>query len=242
MLIAEEFFLLAHDERTGKAKTGSLQMRAAIPGALLVELVVRERIAIAPHDLGWRERDKVTVLLDRTTEDRILDEALLEVQKRAGKSANSIVQRWANGKTGKHFIDLVAGRLVAAGILGQERHKALGIFPVAHYPERDPGPEAEVRAPRQCGSPGRLDGSADGHPDRDAAGHADLDHGAFSGDRSQGRQAGGEADRQAGDHQHRGQGGDRAGHRVGRGERCGCRRGVIHACRLPRQSAAALCA
>lgn len=146
MLIAEEFFLLAHDERTGKAKTGSLQMRAAIPGALLVELVVRERIAIAPHDLGWRERDKVTVLLDRTTEDRILDEALLEVQKRAGKSANSIVQRWANGKTGRHFIDLVAGRLVAAGILGQERHKALGIFPVAHYPERDPGPEAEVRA------------------------------------------------------------------------------------------------
>lgn len=145
MLIAEEFLLLARVEDTGKLRSSAQHVRLAVCGALLVELVLRERIGVTPHHLPWRERDRITVLLERTTEDRILDDALVEAIKHVGHKPKDVIVKWARGKVGKGLVDDLMDRLVASGVLGHERQVVLGLVPVDVYPERDPEPERAVR-------------------------------------------------------------------------------------------------
>ncbi|MEI2776740.1 MAG: GPP34 family phosphoprotein [Tetrasphaera sp.] len=145
MLIAEEFLLLSRTEDTGKLRASAQHVRLAVCGALLVELALRERIGVTPHHLPWRERDRITVLLERTTEDRILDTALIEAVKFAGHKPKDVLIRWAGGKVGKGLADDLMERLVTSGILDHERRVVLGVVPVDVYPERDPQPERAVR-------------------------------------------------------------------------------------------------
>ena len=46
----------------------------------------------------------------------------------------------------KPITGTIAAGLVERGVLDEERHKKLGLFASVRYPERDPGPEAELRA------------------------------------------------------------------------------------------------
>ena len=56
MVIADELLLLATDDTTGKNLGSGTNLDAALAAALLVELVLSERISIAPAEAGWRER------------------------------------------------------------------------------------------------------------------------------------------------------------------------------------------
>ncbi|CCI54424.1 MAG: GPP34 family phosphoprotein [Tetrasphaera jenkinsii] len=145
MLLAEEYLLLARKEDTGKLLVSVQHLRLAVSGALLIELVLRERLSVTAHDLPWRERDRLTLLLESSTEDRILDLALVEAVKQVGHKPKDALGRWCNGRTGKMLTDEVTGRLVESGILGREQHTVMGVINLTNYPERDPEPEREVR-------------------------------------------------------------------------------------------------
>ncbi|MFN8099292.1 MAG: GPP34 family phosphoprotein [Dermatophilaceae bacterium] len=145
MLIAEEYALLARAEDTGKLKISAPHMRLALCGALLIELVLRERISVTPHDLPWRERDRIELLLETSTEDRILDLALIEAAKQVGHKPKDVILKWNNGRIGKLLVEEVMSRLVASGVVGRERHTLMGVINVEHFPEVDPAPEREIR-------------------------------------------------------------------------------------------------
>lgn len=145
MLIAEEYALLAREEDSGKVKVSGPHLRMALCGALLIDLVLRERISVTPHDLPWRERDRIEVLLDSSTEDRILDLALAEAVKQAGHKPKDVILKWNNGRIGKLLVEEVMSRLVASGVVGRERHTLMGVINVEHFPEVDPAPEREIR-------------------------------------------------------------------------------------------------
>ena len=69
MLIAEEYLLLALDERTGKLRVGSDVLGPALGGALVAELALRERIGVTPHEAGWSKRGRVTITDLTPTDD-----------------------------------------------------------------------------------------------------------------------------------------------------------------------------
>lgn len=62
MLLGEEALLLVTDDTTGRAPALSQHLDVVIGGSLFAELTLRERITLTPHELGWRERDRVQVL------------------------------------------------------------------------------------------------------------------------------------------------------------------------------------
>jgi hypothetical protein len=47
VLIAEEYLLLALDDKSGKPRIGSDRLEPALGGALLAELALRERIGVS---------------------------------------------------------------------------------------------------------------------------------------------------------------------------------------------------
>ncbi|CCH75414.1 hypothetical protein BN11_690003 [Nostocoides australiense Ben110] len=59
MLLGEEVLLLVTDDTTGRAPALSQHLDVVIGGSLFAELTLRERITLTPHELGWRERDRV---------------------------------------------------------------------------------------------------------------------------------------------------------------------------------------
>ena len=79
MLIAEEYLLLALDEKTGKLRVGSDALGPALGGALVAELALRERIGVTPYEAGWTKRGRVTIISTTPTERTVALIALLQV-------------------------------------------------------------------------------------------------------------------------------------------------------------------
>ncbi|MFF4771853.1 GOLPH3/VPS74 family protein [Microtetraspora fusca] len=134
MTIAEEILLLAYREDTGKPQIGSIELDAAIGGAVLAELAVNNRIDLDGKDVVAKDASPLG--------DAELDAALARI---AGEPRQRRPEWWVGKLDSRKLRGRLLSRLAERGVLSEEQTKILGIFPSTRYPELDPTPEREVR-------------------------------------------------------------------------------------------------
>ena len=138
LLLAEDVFLLGHDDESGKNEVaGPIGVSGALGGALLLDLALG----------GFAEvdADKNLVPTGVLPGHPLLRQAVDAIT--AEKKQRS-VREWVSYLPARlKPMEATVGRsLVDRGILGEEKAKVLGLFPTTHWPERDPGPEQALRA------------------------------------------------------------------------------------------------
>lgn len=144
VLIAEELLLICLNDQTGRRSTGS-ELDPALAAAVLVELALAERITIAGHDEGRRQRGRVRVTFSTPTDDPVLDEALAYLEAHEGKKAADLISPMTWQPLSKGLTRRLLTRLAAAGVLTEQHGRALGVFPETRWPTADGRAEAEVR-------------------------------------------------------------------------------------------------
>ena len=133
MLIVEELFLLLRRD-DGRPVSGSAQRGYGIAAAVITDLVLAERVTLSDD-----QDPRMSVLQRGPAGHPALDAAMVRLSERDGKKLSSLV---TDRKLAVE--ERVAGALAAAGVIGIEEKRALGLVP-AKYPALDPGPERRVR-------------------------------------------------------------------------------------------------
>ena len=137
LALHEEIILLALRDEEGTTETGSMYAYAT-GGALLAELLLRDRIAVD----GSRKKKLVNIVNAKPISDPLVDECLTKIREAKKRApVETWVSRFAGLKELKHRI---AERLCEQGILRADRDKVLLIFARRIYPEIDPTPEKEL--------------------------------------------------------------------------------------------------
>ncbi|WP_460603352.1 GOLPH3/VPS74 family protein [Jatrophihabitans fulvus] len=135
LLIAEELFLLTHDDESGKAR--GLTPNEAVAGALLLDLAEagvmkvddRKRVLVTGEPCGHPLLDEAQAVIGADDKPRSVSHWVGRLPYKLKK------------------IDQRVGRsLVDRGILGREERKTLGLFTTVRWPESDPAPERALRA------------------------------------------------------------------------------------------------
>ena len=134
--LPEEITLLTLDDETGRpiGRQG-LAASLAVAGAVLMELALAGRLDTDRDRLEWISR--------APTGDAVLDRALAEIANATdSRGALMLLAREEAG-----LRPLVLQRLVAAGLLREERGRVLLVFPARRYVKSAARPEPrEVRA------------------------------------------------------------------------------------------------
>ncbi|PKH40980.1 Golgi phosphoprotein 3 (GPP34) [Nocardioides alpinus] len=133
MLIAEELFLLLRRD-DGRPESMSAQRGYGLAAAVITDLVLAERITLSDD-----KDPRMSVLQHGPPGHPALDAAMLRLRERDGKKLSSLV-------TDRRLAveEQVAAALAAAGVIGIEEKRALGLVP-AKYPVLDPVPERRTR-------------------------------------------------------------------------------------------------
>lgn len=135
--LADEFFLVGHDQYTGKAQVSDAVLDTGLAGAMLGELALSGRLLISEEML-------VTVQDARPTGDRMTDTTVSEIVKQRDVYA---VRQWVEYLR-DHARELVGQRLVEAGLVDQVRSRGM-LKQTVRFPARDPlkaaAPEARLR-------------------------------------------------------------------------------------------------
>ncbi|MFJ4961327.1 GPP34 family phosphoprotein [Streptomyces sp. NPDC088729] len=141
--LGEEIMLLTLDDTSGAAK-GESSARWGVTGGILLELVMADRVTVT----GGR----IEAVDPAPTGDALLDGRLERLARWAGKPAGggrkpSRGRKAADWLTRDHAhgVQDVLDRLCARGLVTEEKHRALGLFPVRRYPEADGSVERELR-------------------------------------------------------------------------------------------------
>ncbi len=135
--LGEEIMLLSLDDATGAAQ-GQTAARWGVAAGMLLELVLAGRATV--------KGGRVEVFDPTPTGDLLLDGRLDRLTRWVhGASSSRKVSDWLTREHAKGSQDVVAS-LVARGLVTEERHRALGVFPVRRYPEADGTVERELRA------------------------------------------------------------------------------------------------
>ena len=138
LYLQEEIMLLTLRDKEGTIASGT-NYRYAIGGAVLAELLLRNRVTVDEE----KRKKRFLRLVDSTPlGDTVIDECLQKV-KTAKRRAQlqAWVSRFAGVKNAKHR---VAEKLCRRGVLRAEEDKVLMIFSRKTYPEIDPEPEREI--------------------------------------------------------------------------------------------------
>jgi hypothetical protein len=123
--LAEDLLLLSCDEVSGQLLIDSTHLDLGLGGALLLDLVLRERVALVDAH--------VAVTDPGPTGDLLLDTALAGiVRDTRAREPEHWVRHLTRGT--RHAAQ---DRLVAAGVLRVDDHKVLGLIPVHRTPEAD---------------------------------------------------------------------------------------------------------
>ena len=133
MLIAEELFLLMRRD-DGKPESMSAQRGYGLAAAVITDLVLAERITLSDD-----KDPRMSVLRPGPAGHPALDAAMSRLVEREGKKLSSLVTDRRLAVEAE-----VAAALAAAGVIGIEEKRALGLVP-AKYPVRDPEPERRTR-------------------------------------------------------------------------------------------------
>lgn len=130
--LPEEILLLALNDEKGTFNwTVSYKLPYLLAGALIMELMLRKRLALEPKRLE---------VLDRTlTGLPLLDEILQSIDSSKKVRAGDY---WVSklGRRIKPMKLVLLEELVDKGIIHSEEHRVLGIFPTIRYPMRDDRP------------------------------------------------------------------------------------------------------
>lgn len=147
MLIAEEYLLLALDEKTGKLRVGGDVLGPALGGALVAELALRERIGVTPHEAGWNKRGRVTITNLTPTDDPELDAALDKLSENEGRKVKDLLSEYSTKKRRlSHGLrERLLERLAASGQLVKTEGTVLGFIPRTTWPAGDSAEEEELR-------------------------------------------------------------------------------------------------
>ncbi len=113
MLLADDFFLIAHDDRDGRARLSPKSVELGLAGALIGELVLEQRILVEGPRLRLISREPPSDALAHTT----LATMLAEPQHRE-------VRTWL-AYLGQTATDSIGQRLVRAGIVEQQQVRKL---------------------------------------------------------------------------------------------------------------------
>lgn len=135
--LGEEIMLLSLDDTTGAAK-GEGAARWGVAAGMLLELVMTGCVTV--------KGGRVEVFDPSPTGDPLLDGRLDRLAHWVhGASSSRKVTDWLTRDHAKGSQDVVES-LVARGLVTEEKHRALGVFPVRRYPEADGTVERELRA------------------------------------------------------------------------------------------------
>jgi Golgi phosphoprotein 3 len=146
LTMPEELILLMLDDQTGRLhETAGPASGYTIAGAILAELALRNRIDTDPSRL---------FVADPTpTGDPLLDPVLARIAADPGMEPGEPDlphgSRWwieTLGRDADRFRDTIFARLVAHGILREEKGRFLWIFPERRYPMISNKEEREVKA------------------------------------------------------------------------------------------------
>ncbi|WP_327256098.1 GOLPH3/VPS74 family protein [Streptomyces sp. NBC_01244] len=133
--LAEEITLLSLDDESGSVKQRQ-SVGWAVAGALLLELVLAERVRVS---------GKYLELVDTSpTGEELLDGRTESIRAWMGGRSKRRVTDWLTKDQAK-AIGAAVERLSGRGVVVEERRKALGVFPVRRYPEADGTAERELR-------------------------------------------------------------------------------------------------
>lgn len=161
--LAEEIALLSLDDESGEAKERQA-VAWAVAGGILLELAFAGRVSVS--------RGRIAVADESPTGEPLLDERLALLTAWAAKRERAPkVTEWLTKDQAKAPAATVA-RLCERGLVVEERHRVLGLFPVRRYPEADGSAERELRERLRAVV---FDGVA---PDERTAGLVALVHGA----------------------------------------------------------------
>jgi Golgi phosphoprotein 3 GPP34 len=130
--LAEDLFLLVCHEASGRARISTAYLDLGLGGALLLNLVLRERITLVD--------DHVAVVDHALLGDPLLDAALGAIAEDVrSREPEYWVRHLAKGARAA-----VQSRLVAAGVLQRDDHNVLGVIPVHHTHQIDGRIEHEL--------------------------------------------------------------------------------------------------
>lgn len=134
LLLAEEIFLLSHDDGTGKG-SGALSLDNGLAGALLLDLASEELVVC----IG-----KTLVAVAGTASHSLLASTHAELL-RSDKPRTA--QHWVNRLPTalKPLASQVGQSLARQGVLTEQHTKVLGLFRMTRWPEADPAPERDLR-------------------------------------------------------------------------------------------------
>src|SRR5574337_809242 len=122
--LAEDLFLLATDAATGRPLVDTTHLDFGLGGALLLDLVLQQRIAL--------RGSQVVVTDPRPTGDPLLDPALSELAAVKPHEPGHWVRHLIHGL--RHAVEV---RLVEAGVLCRDDHKVLGVIRIHRTHETD---------------------------------------------------------------------------------------------------------
>ncbi|MFD5618178.1 GPP34 family phosphoprotein [Streptomyces yangpuensis] len=132
--LAEEIMLLSLDDESGAQRLRQ-SVAPALSGAILIELVLAERVSVSGKHMELRSTE--------STGDPLLDGRL------------RLVETWLRGRRRrmtdwltKDYMKVsgpVLERLGERGLVAQQVHKVLGVFPQRRYPEVDGTVERALR-------------------------------------------------------------------------------------------------
>lgn len=146
--LAEELLLLALNDKKGTVlMAASMGLPYGLAGALLIELVEAGLLCVEGKAL-------VATALG-SARDELLDGILGTI--RSSKRTRDL-RHWVGkiGRSGGKIKEKILVRLVQKGILREEEHRLLRIFPSPRYPETDPGPECKIRERVRAGIRGAV--------------------------------------------------------------------------------------
>ncbi|MCW6010528.1 GPP34 family phosphoprotein [Micromonospora sp. CPCC 205371] len=131
--LADELFLVGHDEYTGKPTGNAGVLASALAGAVLGELLLDGRLTIVEGG--------VAVQAARAYGEKATDAVLGEVCRQGDRRP---VRHWVGYLRGD-VRDVVARRLVATGLVRREQPRGLARRGHTRYPAYDPQRYAEPR-------------------------------------------------------------------------------------------------
>lgn len=134
--LGEEVMLLSLDDESGVAKERQ-SAGWAVAGGTLLELVMAGRVSV--------DGGRITVTGTASTGTGLLDEQLgLIAAWAARRSKPPKVTEWLTRDQSK-AVRATIESLRARGLVSEEQHKVLGVFPVRRFPEADGATERELR-------------------------------------------------------------------------------------------------
>ena len=137
LTFAEEFLLLAHDEKSGDfADVAYSVMSAALAGAVLMDLALLNRI---DTDL-----QRLILIEEASTGEPVLDFCLATI---AAKTESLKADDWVEelSRHGEDLREMVLNRLLQRGILKREDKRFLWVFNTRVYPLIDNRETVEVK-------------------------------------------------------------------------------------------------